>query len=86
MLCFAVVLSILTTFTMKSASSDSTLRLYDAFAEIHQVYKGPLRFRQTDWDNIKHESIILQSASEVNNVTMFFERRILRIDVNMTGQ
>ena len=73
------------TFTVKSKSSDSTVRLYDSFAEIQQLYKGPLRFRQTDWDNIKHESIILRSESEINNTNMFFERRIIRINANMTG-
>lgn len=86
MLIFVIILNSLTMSTIKSASSDSNLRLYDSFAEIHQVYNGPLRFRQTDWDNIKHESIILRPASEDNNITISFERRIVRINnVNMTG-
>ncbi|CAF3591145.1 unnamed protein product [Rotaria sordida] len=72
--------------TMQSTLSNSTVRLYDSFAEIRQIYNGPLRFRQIDWDNIKHESIILQTPSTNNNITMFFERRIVRINVNMTGK
>ncbi len=68
-----------------SALSDSNLRLYDSFAEIHQVYHEPLRFRQSDWDNIKHESIILRLASDNDNTTISFERRIFRININMTG-
>jgi hypothetical protein len=70
-----------------STSFDSTLRLYDSFAEIHQEYNGPLRFLQTDWDNIKHESIILRSSSEnYSNDTPMFERRVVRINMNMTGE
>ena len=71
--------------TIKSTSSDSDLRLYDSFAEVHQIYDGPLRFRQINWDNIKQESIILRAVSENNNTNITFERRIVRINVNMTG-
>jgi len=85
MLFFVIILCLLTVSTIKSASSDNHLRLYDSFAEIHQVYNGPLRFRQSDWDNIKHESIIVRLASENNNTTLSFERRIVRINVNTTG-
>jgi hypothetical protein len=85
MLSLVLILNLLTVFTIKSASSVSNLRLYDSFAEIHQAYNGPLRFRQSDWDNIKHESIILRLASDNNNITISFERRIIRINVNMTG-
>jgi hypothetical protein len=86
MLFLVIVLSSSLVSTIKSISSDSKLRLYDSFAEIHQIYNGPLRFRQAEWDNIKHESIILRSTSENNNnVTISFERRIVRIDMNITG-
>ncbi|CAF2420452.1 unnamed protein product [Rotaria sp. Silwood2] len=84
MLFFVIVFSVLTVCTMKRSSFDNTVRLYDSFAEIREVYNGPIRFRQADWNNIKHESIILQTASENNNTTIFFERRIVRINVNMT--
>lgn len=86
MLLLIIVFStLLNLFIVKPTSCDGTVRLYDSFAEIQQVYNGPLRFRQTDWDNIKHESIILRSLSEINNTNMFFERRIIRINANMTG-
>ncbi len=86
MLFLVIVLSSSLVSTIKSTSSDSKLRVYDSFAEIHQIYNGPLRFRQAEWDNIKQESIILRSTSENNNnVTTSFERRIVRIDVNITG-
>jgi hypothetical protein len=85
MLFLVIILSLLLVSTISSTSSDSKLRLYDSFAEIHQIYTGPLRFRQVDWDNIKHESIILRPALENNNITISFERRIVRIDVNITG-
>ncbi|CAF3432109.1 unnamed protein product [Rotaria sp. Silwood1] len=75
----------MTVCPIRSTLSDSTVRLYDSFAEIHEVYNGPLRFQQADWNNIKHESIILQTTSENNNITIFFERRIIRLDVNMRG-
>ncbi|CAF4515944.1 unnamed protein product, partial [Rotaria magnacalcarata] len=67
-------------------SFDNTARLYDSFAEIHQEYTGPMRFQQNDWNNIKHESIILRSSSDdnVNETTTLFERRVLRIAMNMT--
>lgn len=82
---FIIVLNLLIISTIGDFSSDNHLRLYDSFAEIHQVYNGPLRFRQSDWDNIKHETIILRSALEndTNNIT--FERRIARTNINMTG-
>ncbi|CAF1295829.1 unnamed protein product [Rotaria magnacalcarata] len=69
-------------------SFDNTARLYDSFAEIHQEYTGPMRFQQNDWNNIKHESIILRSSSDdnVNETTTLFERRVLRIAMNMTGK
>jgi hypothetical protein len=85
MLSAVIILNLLTVSTIKSVSFDNNLRLYDSFAEIHQAYNGPLRFRQSDWDNIKHESIILRSASENNDPTIPFERRIVRINVDMTG-
>jgi hypothetical protein len=85
MLFLIIVLNLLTVSSIKSESSDSNLRLYDSFAEIHQVYTGPLRFRQSDWDNIKHESIILRPRSDNDNPTITFERRIVRINANMTG-
>lgn len=77
--CFAVAIH--------SISSENNLRLYDSFAEVHQIYTSPLRFRQADWDNIKHESLILRSASEDNTTTTTssFERRITRINTNATG-
>ncbi|CAF1149119.1 unnamed protein product [Rotaria sordida] len=68
---------------------DHTLRLYDSFAEIHQEYNGPLRFQQIDWNNIKHESIILRSSSSddhINDTTTMFERKIIRLHINMTGK
>ena len=65
--------------------SESTLRLYDSFAEIHQPYVEPLRFRQSDWENIKEESIRLRSDSE-NDTSHSFERRIRRINPNIKGQ
>ncbi len=70
---------------MKNASSDNNLRLYNSFAEVHQIYNGPLRFRQSDWDNIKHESINLRQELENQTTTTSFERRITQINVNMTG-
>lgn len=86
MLYLVIILSTWTMLILKCASSDSTVRLYDSFAEIQQAYKGPLRFRQIDWDNIKHESIFLQLATENNNTTnMVFKRRIVRINANSTG-
>ncbi len=85
MLFFILVINGLTPFMTQGISYDSTVRIYDSFAEIQQLYHKPLRFRQPDWDNIKHESIILQSTSEKNNIAMFFERRIVRINSNMTG-
>lgn len=81
-----IIFDLLIISTVKSVSSDSHLRLYDSFAEIHQVYNGPLRFQQSDWNNIKQESIILRPASNNNNTTTItFERRIARINANMTG-
>lgn len=65
---------------------ESTLRLYDSFAEIHQEYNGPLHFEQSEWDNIKHESIILRSTSQTDmNETSMFERQAVRLTMNMTG-
>jgi hypothetical protein len=77
---------VLFVFTPMSTSFDSILHLYNSFAEIRQEYNGPLRFQQTDWNNIKHESIMLRSSSENNiNDTIMFERRVNRITMNMTG-
>lgn len=82
-----VLLTLLSIFIPMSTTFDSTLRLYDSFAEIYQEYKGPLRFQQTDWDNIKHESIILRSSSKnYMNDSVTFERRVVRINMNMTGK
>jgi hypothetical protein len=82
-----VVLTVLSILTPMSISFDSTLRLYDSFAEIHQEYSGPLRFHQTDWDSIKHESIILRSSLENQiNDTILFERKVVRINMNMIGE
>jgi len=82
-----VVLTLLFILMPMSISFDSTLWLYNSFAEIHQEYNGPLRFQQTDWDNIKHESIILRSSSENHtNDTTMFERHVVRINMNMTGE
>ncbi|CAF4331558.1 unnamed protein product, partial [Adineta steineri] len=78
--------SLLVMSTVDSSSFENKLRLYDSFAEIHQIYNGPLRFQQATWDNIKHESIILRSASENSNITLSFERRIVRINTNNTGK
>ncbi|CAF0803080.1 unnamed protein product [Adineta ricciae] len=64
----------------------NNLRLYDSFAEIHQVYNGPLRFQQAEWDNIKHESLILRSFSNDTNQTNTFERRILRLNANSSDK
>lgn len=87
MVLIIIVVYILAIFNIKKASSESTtVRLYDSFAEIRQPYTGPLRFRQADWDNIKHESIILQSASDTSNTVQFYERRVVRVNANMTGQ
>jgi hypothetical protein len=83
MLFIIIMLGSLTMSPIRSASSDNTLRLYDSFAELHQEYTEPLRFEQADWDNIKHESIILRVASD--NTPIPFERRIVRINANMTG-
>lgn len=69
----------------KNTAFSSHLRLYDSFAEIHQIYNGPLRFRQSDWENIKHESIVLRLASDQENLSVAFERRITRIHLNVTG-
>ena len=80
------ILNFLSTYTTQSTSSNNNLRLYDSFAEIHQIYKEPLRFRQSDWDNIKHESLIVRPESDDNNITIAFERRIVRININMTGK
>jgi hypothetical protein len=80
-----LVLNLLTGSLSKITSLDRNLRLYDSFAEVHQIYNGPLRFPQSDWDNIKHESIILRQASDNQNTTIAFERRIVRININMTG-
>ncbi|CAF3186356.1 unnamed protein product [Rotaria socialis] len=86
-LCLIIFIYVFTTFTPQSALSDSTtVRIYDSFAEICKPYNGPLRFRQVDWDNIKHESIVLQSASDTNNTILFVERRIVRINSNMIGK
>lgn len=85
MLFLTIVLSLMIVSTIKSTSSYSNLRLYDSFAEVHQIYDGPLRFRQINWDNIKQESIILRPVSENNNPNITFERRIVRININMTG-
>ena len=86
MLHLIIILSLFTISTIKSTSFDSNIRLYDSFAEIHQIYNGPLRFPQSEWDNIKQESIILRPTSKNNNNTIIsFERRIIRINVNMTG-
>jgi len=73
----------LSMFIPMSTSFNSTLQLYNSFAEIYQEYKGPLRFEQIDWDNIKHESIKLRSTI---NHTITFERRVIRINMNMTGR
>ena len=74
-------------FIPKCSPFESTLRLYDSFAEIHQEYNGPLRFEQSEWDNIKHESIILRSISQTDtNETSMFERRAVRLTTNMTGK
>ncbi|CAF0835847.1 unnamed protein product [Adineta steineri] len=78
--------SLLVMSTVDSTSFENKLRLYDSFAEIHQIYNGPLRFQQATWDNIKHESIILRSALENSNITLSFERRIVRINTNNTGK
>lgn len=81
------LLTLLLIALSKSSSFESTLRLYDSFAEIHQEYNGPLRFDQADWDNIKHESIILRPISTTGvNETSMFERRAVRIAINMTGK
>jgi hypothetical protein len=86
MLFVVIMLSLLIVPTIKSTSFDSDLRLYDSFGEVHQTYDGPLRFRESDWDNIKHESIILRQTSENNNTTTItFERRVVRINANITG-
>lgn len=69
---------------VRSNVVNSSLRLYDSFAEIQQNYTGPLFFRQNDWDNIKQESILLRSLVK-SNATTFFERRILRLNTNLTG-
>ncbi|CAF1539794.1 unnamed protein product [Rotaria sp. Silwood1] len=83
-----VILILLSIFMPISISFDHTIRLYDSFAEIHQEYKGPLRFQQIDWNNIKHESIILRSSlgNHINDTNTMFERRINRIHMNMTGK
>jgi hypothetical protein len=82
-----VLLTLLFMFMPMSTSFNSTLRLYDSFAEIHQEYNGSLRFQQADWDNIKHESIILRSSSGTYiNDTSIFERRVVRMNMNMTGK
>ncbi|CAF2670306.1 unnamed protein product [Rotaria sp. Silwood2] len=89
MLFHIVVMLILLSILMPmSISFDHTLRLYDSFAEIHQEYKGPLRFQQIDWNNIKHESIILRSSldNHINDTTIMFERRVNRIHMNMIGK
>lgn len=82
------VLISLLMFIGMSISFDSTVRLYDSFAEIHQEYNGPLRFQQIDWDNIKHESIMLRLSSSKNDIndTSRFERQVIRIKMNMTGE
>jgi hypothetical protein len=85
MFVLVLVLNLFTGSVSKIESLQSNLRLYDSFAEVHQIYDGPLRFRQSDWDNIKHESIILRQASDNQNITIAFERRIVRININMTG-
>jgi hypothetical protein len=86
MLYLVVAISLWMISITKNVALDNNLRLYDSFAEIHQVYNGPLRFHQADWDNIKHESIVLRLASEREDLTTSFERRITRIQINMTGR
>ncbi len=71
-------------FTPMSSSFDSTVRLYDSFTEIHPEYNESFRSQQTNWVNIKHESIILRSSSE--NGTNMFERRVVRMNMNKTGK
>lgn len=85
MLHLVLVISLWLISVTNNVALDNSLRLYDSFAEIHQIYNGPLRFRQADWDNIKHESIVLRLASEREDLTTSFERRITRIQLNMTG-
>ena len=85
MLFFVSILSFSCLSVVATTVFDNNLRLYDSFAEIHQVYNGPLRFQQAEWDNIKHESLILRSFSNDTNQTKTFERRILRLNVNSSG-
>lgn len=85
MLHLVFVISLWTEFIAMNPALSSHLRLYDSFSEIHQIYNGPLRFRQSDWENIKHESIVLRLASNQKNLSISFERRITRIHLNMTG-
>ena len=69
-----------------STSFESTIRLYESFSEIQQDYNESIRFLQTDWNNIKHESIVLRSLTDKNiDDSTKFERRIIRIDKNNTG-
>ena len=82
-----LILSVLSAFDIQNILSDNMLRLYDTFAEVHQIYNEPLRFQQSDWDNIKQESIIIRQMSNNNNnnMSITFERRIVRVNMNMTG-
>ena len=85
LLLLVIVCQAWTVFHSLGAPLENSLRLYDSFAEIHQFYNGPIRFRQADWDNIKHESIVLRSVAESDS-DRFFERRIVRLNTNMTGE
>lgn len=84
MLCPIIVMLVLISM---SYSLDNFVRLYDSFAEIHQEYNRPLRFRQSDWNNIKHESIMLRLSSDSPNddSIITFERRVTRLQSNTTG-
>lgn len=82
-----MIVIFLALFIPTCISFENTLRLYDSFAEIHQLYDGPLRFQQNDWNNIKQETILLRPIGNdnINDTDIQFERRILRINTNMTG-
>ncbi|UJR27587.1 hypothetical protein I4U23_008868 [Adineta vaga] len=86
MLFFTSILSFLCISVIEITGFDNSLRLYESFAEIHQVYDGPLRFQQADWDNIKHESLILRSVSNNTNQTISFQRRIIRLNAKSSDK
>ena len=73
-----IVLVLFVTSISMSICMPNTLRLYHSFAEIHQKYTGSVRFHSNEWLNIKQESIQLRPLAT--------ERRIVRLDMNMTGR